>query len=75
MYSLTVNHQQWTAQPTDPYAVIVVQLDEQDDLRFVSRIVDTPVERVRIGMRVRVVFGDLGDGLYAPYFTASEDTE
>jgi uncharacterized OB-fold protein len=70
VYSFTVNHQPWLEHLQEPYAVIVVELDEQPGLRFVSRIVDTPVEDVEVGMRVRVVFEPLGDGLFAPLFTA-----
>jgi uncharacterized protein len=55
----------------DPYAVIVVELDEQPGLRFVSRLVDADVAEVRVGLRVRVVFEPLGEGLFAPLFTAA----
>lgn len=70
VYSFTVNHQPWLPHLTDPYAVIVVELDEQPGLRFVSRLVQTPVDDVTVGMRVRVAFEPLGDDLYAPFFTA-----
>ncbi len=70
VYSFTVNHQPWLPHLRDPYAVIVVELDEQPGLRFVSRLVDTDLADVRVGLRVRVVFAPLGDGLFAPLFTA-----
>ncbi|MGV0643908.1 OB-fold domain-containing protein [Mycolicibacterium sp. XJ2546] len=72
VYSVTVNHQLWLPHLTEPYAVIVVELDEQPGLRFLSRVVDTAVCDVVIGMRVRVVFKPLGEELFAPLFTASE---
>lgn len=75
VYSFTVNHQQWLPHLSEPYAVIVVELDEQAGLRFVSRLVDTAVADVTIGMRVRVVFEPLGDGLFAPLFTASQENQ
>jgi hypothetical protein len=75
VYSCTINHQPWLPHLQEPYAVIVVELDEQPGLRFVSRLVATPVEQVVIGMRVRVVFDPLGDGLYAPLFTAADGAE
>lgn len=68
VYSYTINHQAWLPHLRDPYAVIVVELDEQPGLRFVSRMVDTV--DVRIGLRVKVVFEPLDDGLFAPLFTA-----
>lgn len=72
VYSATINHQPWLPHLIEPYAVIVVELDEQSGLRFVSRMVAMPVDQVAVGMRVRVVFEPLGDGLYAPLFTAAE---
>ncbi len=36
-----------------PYVVALVELDEQRGLRLPSRLVETPVESVRVGMRVR----------------------
>lgn len=70
VYSVTINHQPWFPHLAEPYAVIVVELDEQPGLRFLSRIVGTAVTDVEIGLRVRVVFEPLGDGLFAPLFTA-----
>ena len=70
VYSFTINHQPWLPHLRDPYAVIVVELDEQPGLRFVSRLVDMDVNDVLIGLRVRVVFEPLGEGLFAPLFTA-----
>ncbi len=69
VYSFTTNHQPWLSHLRDPYTVIVVELDEQPGLRFVSRLVETDVADVRVGLRVRVVFQPLGDGLFAPLFT------
>jgi uncharacterized OB-fold protein len=71
VYSFTINHQSWLPHLRDPYAVIVVELDEQPGLRFVSRLVDTDVAKVRIGLPVRVVFEPLGEGLFAPLFAAA----
>ena len=71
VYSFTINHQPWLPHLRDPYAVIVVELDEQPGLRFVSRLVDAEVADVRVGLRVRVVFAPLGEGLFAPLFTAA----
>ena len=71
VYSFTINHQPWLSHLRDPYTVIVVELDEQPGLRFVSRLVETDVADVRVGLRVRVVFEPLGDGLFAPLFTAA----
>ena len=71
VYSFTINHQPWLPHLTEPYAVIVVELDEQPGLRFVSRLVNTPVDAVAVGMRVRVAFVPLDDDLFAPYFVGT----
>lgn len=71
VYSVTINHQPWLPHLSEPYAVIVVELDEQPGLRFLSRVVGTAVADVVIGLPVRVVFEPLGDGLFAPLFTAA----
>lgn len=72
IYSFTINHQPWLPELQEPFAVVVVELVERPGLRFVSRLVDTPVDEVRIGMRVRVVFEPAGDDIYLPLFTAAE---
>lgn len=72
VYSFTINHQPWLPSLTDPFAVIVVELDEQPGLRFVSRLVDTAVDDVAIGLRVRVVFEAAGEGVFVPLFTSAE---
>lgn len=69
--------------PVGPYAIVLVELDEQrgyptehDGLRLISSLVDAagnpePEERVAIGARVEVEFANLGDGLGLPRFRLS----
>ena len=71
VYSYTINHQPWLPHLQEPYAVIIVELDEQPGLRFVTRLVDTPLDIVDVGLAVEAVFEPLGDGMYAPLFTAA----
>lgn len=42
-----------------PYAVALVQLDEQEDLRIPGNIVGCRPEDIQAGMRVEVVFDDV----------------
>lgn len=49
-----------------PYAVVLVELD--DGGRLVSNLLDCPVERIRIGMPVEVVFDAVGDEVALPKF-------
>lgn len=55
IYTFTINHQQWVA-GQEPYAIAVIELDEQSDLRITSNIVGCDVAEIAIGDRVRVIF-------------------
>jgi uncharacterized protein len=55
----------WT--PVGPYVIAYVELDEGP--RVLSNIVGGSVEDVRIGMSVRVVFDDTGEGMSVYRFT------
>lgn len=62
----TVNVQQWdTGQ--EPYSIAIVGLDEQDDLRLTTNIVDCDPYDVCIGDRVEVAFLER-HGLHYPLF-------
>ncbi len=67
--TFTLNHQRWS--PLDdakvPYAIAVVELDEQKDLRLMTNIVGCAPENVRTGMTVRVTF-EKADDVYLPMF-------
>jgi uncharacterized protein len=47
-----------------PYAVVLVELDEQSGLRLPSRIVGVPIESIRVGMRVKAKLVPLSGGNY-----------
>lgn len=47
-----------------PYAVVLVELDEQKGLRLPSRIIGTPIESIRVGMRVKAELVRLSGGDY-----------
>jgi uncharacterized OB-fold protein len=51
-----------------PYCVALVQIEEQEDLRLTSQLVDATVEDLRVGLPVEVVFVDGADGLRLPFF-------
>lgn len=53
-----------------PYAVVLVQL--QEGPRITSNLVGVPVNEVRIGMPVKVVFEKLSDEVTLPKFTPLE---
>jgi uncharacterized OB-fold protein len=68
VYSFTVNHQPWDGS-TEPYIIAVIEMDEQPGLRLMTNVVDVPLDEVRIGMPVEVVFED-HDRVYLPVFRA-----
>ncbi len=52
----TVNHQYWMPGPELPYVVAIVGIEEQDDVRLTTNIVECAVDEVEVGMPVEVVF-------------------
>ena len=66
LHSYTVNHQSWDG-GTEPYAIILVTFPEQEGLRLTSNLVHHPVDDIRIGMPVQVVFEQHGI-VYFPLF-------
>ena len=44
-----------------PYAVGLIELEEQENLRVLSNIVQTPPDQIKVGMPVEVVFDDVTD--------------
>ncbi|MDG4668091.1 OB-fold domain-containing protein [Mycobacterium sp. 236(2023)] len=67
--TLTVNVQPWTP-GLDPYVIALVGLDEQDDLRLTTNIVDGDPWSVNVGDRVRVTFLER-HGFFYPLFARS----
>jgi uncharacterized OB-fold protein len=63
----TINHQVWTPDLAEPYVVAIIELEEQEGLRFLSNVVNCPPEDVEFGMPVTVVFEQLED-VWIPMF-------
>jgi hypothetical protein len=68
VHTYTVNHQPWIPGFDPPYVVAIVELDEQPGLRLTTNIVNCAIDDVAIGMRVRVLFEDLGEDVFLPLF-------
>lgn len=68
----TVNVQQWVS-GQGPYVIALVGLDEQDDLRLATNIVDADPWSVSVGDRVQVRFV-ARHGVYYPLFSKVEDS-
>lgn len=67
LFTFTVNFQQFHPDVAPPYVVAIVELDEQDDLRIPTNIVNCDVETLQCGMPVRVLFEPNGD-VFVPVF-------
>lgn len=71
--SCTVNYQRWVPGLSVPFVFAAVELVEQAELYVFTNIVGCPVEDVRIGMAVAVVFEQHGD-IFLPMFQPHEQT-
>jgi uncharacterized OB-fold protein len=56
VFSFTINRQAFMPAIPPPYVIAIVELEEQEGLQFMTRIVNCDPEVVRIGMEVRVRF-------------------
>jgi uncharacterized OB-fold protein len=66
VYSCTVNHHPWDG-TTEPWAIVLVEIDEQADVRLTTNMVGIAPDDITIGMPVRVVFED-HDPIFVPLF-------
>jgi hypothetical protein len=70
VYSFTVVRRALIPQLEEsiPYVVAVIELEGAAGVRLVSNVVDVEPDEVRIGMRVRVAWDDVRDGVVIPRF-------
>lgn len=68
LISWTVNHQRWMPTMEVPYALGLVELEEQPGLRLTTRIVDCAIDALAIGMPLSVRFQPVSDDIALPYF-------
>ena len=66
LLTFTVNHHPWDGGEV-PYAIGIVELDEQPGLRLMTNIIGVEPDDVRIGMRLEVEFED-NDPVFLPLF-------
>ena len=71
VWSFTVNHHSWDG-GTEPYAIGLVELAEQEGLRLTTNIVGMAAEDVRVGIAVQVVF-EQRDEVWFPLFEPVPD--
>jgi uncharacterized OB-fold protein len=67
VYSYTIAHH-GAAGIAVPFALVLVELEEQKDLRVLANLVECPLERVRVELPVEVTFEDVEGGVTLPQF-------
>jgi uncharacterized OB-fold protein len=65
--SYTINRQVWEKGLEAPYVIAIVEIAEQPSVRLTTNIVNTSIENVHIGMKVRVLF-DQREDVWLPLF-------
>jgi uncharacterized protein len=67
VHTYTVSH---TPLPgfTPPYAIVLVELEEQKGLRLATNLVDVAPDEIEIGMPVEVEFTAVSDDVTLPLF-------
>ena len=72
IFTYTVNHHPFNPEVPVPYVIAIVELVEQEGLRFTTVIVQSEIDSVTIGLPVRVVFEEQGD-VFVPLFEPDID--
>ncbi len=67
IYSFTINHQPWLPDLQVPYALGVIDLDEQPGVRLTARVDAVDLGKVAIGRAVTVAF-EARDDVFVPFF-------
>lgn len=65
--AFTINYQQWHPAFQPPYIVAIVEIDEAPYVRLTTNIINCDLDKVEIGMPVRVVFEHVND-VWLPLF-------
>lgn len=63
----TINHQAWMPGLEVPYVLARVQLDDAPNVYLTTNIINSPVDDVDFGDKVRVTFEEQ-DGIFYPLF-------
>ncbi|MDO8361521.1 MAG: OB-fold domain-containing protein [Actinomycetota bacterium] len=72
--AFTINVQPWAPDMEVPYVLAIVELDEQRDVRLMTRMVDCAPDQIAVGMPVEVTFQAVDDiwlPLFRPAVTSS----
>jgi uncharacterized OB-fold protein len=67
IHTFTISHHPASGRPS-PFALVLVELDEQEGLRVLAELRGCALDEVRVGMPVDVEFEDAGEGIRLPQF-------
>jgi len=67
VFTFTINRHPFNPELPLPYVIAIVELDEQEGLRFTTDLIECDVDAVHIGMPVEVVFEQAGEA-WIPLF-------
>jgi uncharacterized OB-fold protein len=67
IHSFTINRQAWMPDLPVPYAIGVIDLDDQPGVRITALVEADNLAEIAIGARVKVGFKDRGD-VFVPFF-------
>ena len=56
-----------------PYVPAVIELPDADRVRLVSNVVGAPLDRIRIGRAVELLWDDISEDLSVPRFRLADD--
>jgi uncharacterized protein len=73
VFTYTVNYYPFNPEVPVPYVIAIVELVEQEGLRFMANVVNCPIESVSIDMPVRVIFEQQGE-VFVPLFEPDQET-
>jgi uncharacterized OB-fold protein len=57
-----------------PYLLVDIELEEQQELRIIGRLLDGPDAPIRLGAPVRVAFEDIAPGVAVPAFVLAKES-
>ena len=68
LYTYTIVHRPIAPEQDLPFVIAVIDLEGAEGVRFISNLVETPIEELRIGMAVELVWEDMSPDLAIPRF-------
>jgi uncharacterized OB-fold protein len=68
VYTFSVSHRVFVPGVNPPYAIVVVDIDEEPGVRIMSNLVNCHEDEIEIGMPVKAVFKDIDDKAALVFF-------